>query len=558
MPFIPEGAPTPGNLQETQTPDVAVPTQNAVPQLQQITNQPVSQASDIATEEKQKTDAAVTSQAYAHLVQFKNDSVYGQNGVLTKKGQDAFNLTQTMAPAWQKGVDDITSNLTPEQKQQLLPAIKDEGTQFNTLVAQHEHDERQNYFVSSSENLIKNLQDDAIQNYQAAPEKVNFSITQQLAELQKLKTLNGWSQDEFINQARTVVNQTHDGVIERLLGSNQYPAAQQYFADHQGEITGPVKADIVSKLRQGQIAQESVTLEKQLGTTYALPGGHVDLNKIDADVMALPGYSDAEKQTIASNVKGQAYERIRGNEQLLQSQNNDFMNSMQKAKQGGMSLADFQGQIAAMGGDAETMAKRTTMANKLWAPGSVDADNKALVAQLQAQVINGNGDPRADLEKAWNNGNGQISTKTYHQLQSQISDFIIKGPPGEAQQAWGDITKMANQKFGFSGNGSPSAKPMSTDASDFMYYIYQHSQGKIDTDLKDFAKKELSSVPSQNFNVWKSVNEYNQSKGITRNWYTPGNDDATVNAVKSIQAGGQPVTPAMIDWVLKKAPDGKY
>ena len=226
----------PGQLEPTALPNLRVSGDNAAPAVQQMMDKPLGQANDVATQEADKVNTATTNEAYGHLVQLKNEMTYGENGVLTKKGADAQNLKAVYTPAWEKGVDDVTKDLTAQQKLMLAPAIKNEGAEFNSLVGIHEHQERHNYAISSSLFAQKNIQDDAIRNYNRAPDKVAGNIALAQAENNTLAKLNGWSGDEVKQKNRESADYVHGGIVSQLRAEGQYLSAEDYLNKNQKDM----------------------------------------------------------------------------------------------------------------------------------------------------------------------------------------------------------------------------------------------------------------------------------------------------------------------------------
>ena len=441
-----QNQPNPGNLIAQPAPVEPVTTQTAIPELAQIQQKPLAMATDIGAEEKQFTDKAVTDQAWAHLIAAKNEMVNGSNGVVYKKGQDAFNLLATMQPAWSSVVKSFNDGLTPQQQRMMSPAIQNETTEFESLVKTHESEERHNFYLTSSQNLQKNLQMDAITNYSAAgPNKVEQSITGQLAELKTQGKMLGWSPEELEAKARETINQTHDGIIERLLGSNQYPQAQAYFDQYSHEITGAYKADIVSKLRQGAVSQASIDLEKQFGTTFALPGGGVDVNKIDRVVLANPNFSDTEKKQIQDNVKAEARNQILGNQQLKQANNEAFMSAAVKARQSNVPLSQALASLIPKFSngnkyDAEVMAKQI---NDFYGP--VKESDPMIYSTFAAQAKTGTLD-RVGLDKAFKEDD-TISLADYNRLTGEGTKKLTQGITADDKHADTVINGMMKDYF---------------------------------------------------------------------------------------------------------------
>lgn len=300
----------PGELQTSPLPTVRVSGNNPVEAINQDYDKPIEQGNKIATEETDKVNTATTSEAYAHLVQLKNDLTYGENGVLTKKGKDAFNLGATYAPAWQQGVKDVTSNLTDQQKLMLAPAIKNEGVEFNSLVAGHEHSERQNYAVSSSQFLQKNLTADAIRNYNVAPNKVPQAIRSAQAENNVLKPLLGWSDQELQDKNREIGDTVHSGIINQLRAEGQYGEAEKYLNNVQ-HVMDPKTVD---SLRSG-LADTNLPFQQAFNA--------IDKSNGQAPVPAqvydrlTPGQKQAIDETKALKANNQAATTDPGIHQML-------------------------------------------------------------------------------------------------------------------------------------------------------------------------------------------------------------------------------------------------
>lgn len=541
----------PGNLEQELPPATRVQATNAPAQVAGMYDQPLAEAQQISQEEADRANQAKATDAYSKLVNLKNQITYGQDGFTTKFGEDAFNLKAQYMPKWQDAVKGVTENLTGAQKNLLLPALKNEEKELDGAMLIHEHQQRQGYYESAANGTIDALRNDAISNYQAAPDKLDLSLQSQYAEVKKLQGLKGWSDEEAMTEARKAYDNTVAGVMENLLKSGNYKQAQKLFDEKGNDLTPATQDKVYPALRDGMLTSRASEMEGQFNGRYALPGGNVNLNKIDNDVQAMGDLSDEEKLKLQDQVKGIARSHIIGNQQRRQGQDEAFEKSLLMAQQNKMSLTDFQKQIDGMGGDYLQTAKWKSLANRMWKGGMDNVDNKAVVNGLLGDIISGKGDPRAELEAAYNNGQGQISAKTYMDLSKKVNELVVHGPNNDQQGAWKSLSGLAEQHFG---KNSP-------DIQDFLYDIYTHSGGKTGTDLVKYAQDELKNIPKNDFKAWSAVNDFNaihQKSLVNTGWFGPSFEDKrSFAAVKYLQKIGAPVTPENIDATLKKNANGE-
>lgn len=256
--------------------------QMAVPQVQVVPEQtlggdlarPLTQA---ATQIWQKTqddaDTAALMEAESSLTQWQTNTLFNpDNGVYTRKGKNAIDITNQTLPQFQAHADSIANNLTNDRQRQRFQQIaKAQETRFNGELNRYEFGERQVYYKQAEDATLNAATQGAVAFYDN-PQQVAYYQNKGTRVIAMQGERNGEAPEltqEKVLQYNSGIN---TAVIQRLMQSDPI-AAQRHYAQSFETMT-PDDQVKVSKLLGDGIRQQ---LGSQIGTA-AYNAGTVGVN----------------------------------------------------------------------------------------------------------------------------------------------------------------------------------------------------------------------------------------------------------------------------------------
>lgn len=253
------------------------------------------QAMQIAHEEKQKADDVATTEAYSKTVALRNQLMYDpKNGAMTRKGKDAFGVSDEYGKKFKDATDEINSSLTNDDQRTMYNKIRaNEGRDLESSLTKHTYQEAQNYDQETTKASVQTSQQDAIMNYQN-PGKIQESLAMQKNLIAANGTRMGLPPEEVQHQQMDAESKTHAGVIERMLANSQDLAASAYYKEVKGNVLGTDAIQLEKALEEGTVRGQS-----QRGAADIYNKNH-DLSSALAQVdkIADPRVQDATRERV--------------------------------------------------------------------------------------------------------------------------------------------------------------------------------------------------------------------------------------------------------------------
>ena len=223
------------------------------------------QAFDLVLQEKQKADEARATDAYQQTVSLKNDLFWNpQKGAMTKKGKDAFGVVDEYTTEFDKGANDIESELENEDQKALYRRMRGrEKQELEGLLTKHTYQESQNYESETVKSTLATQQQDAVLNY-TQPGKVQESIKMQQALIQSNGAKQGKPPELVDLEMKKAVSDTHTAIVNRMLANGQDMTAKQYYEGNKDQFDAKDITLVEKAVEEGSIRGESQRQSDQI------------------------------------------------------------------------------------------------------------------------------------------------------------------------------------------------------------------------------------------------------------------------------------------------------
>lgn len=216
-------------------------------------NQVIEAASSIAKKAKDDADNIAVTEAENKLMQFANNFMYGENGMSSKFGKDAFGLKNELDDQYNKTYDEIYKSLTSQdQKDKFAQNAMNRKLTLDSAVLRHIAAEQQNYDDKETDAFIKNEQGTAIQNYQN-PDMLLSSFRLMDKKLSEYADRKGMAPDQAKLLIETNRGKTHSEIIARMIQNGDDLGAQKYFDIIKDQIPGTLLSDIEKQVEIGTV-----------------------------------------------------------------------------------------------------------------------------------------------------------------------------------------------------------------------------------------------------------------------------------------------------------------
>ncbi|MDP9176750.1 MAG: hypothetical protein M3O61_03630 [Gemmatimonadota bacterium] len=220
-------------------------------------------ATQIYEEEAQKADEIAKMTSESELDKSATELTVGPNGVLRRKGKNAFSAPEEVAEAWRKRVSEIDQGLkTTRQKMAFRKAAAQAWQGIDRTVQSHVARERTEYDAEEYQGSLVNSRNIAVAAF-TDPEAIALSIKKQTETTLQYAHRNGWSEDQIEAKVSEAVSKTHLGIINRMAdspnlinGMDPDLAAQKYYDQHKNEIAGTLRGQIEATLDEQSVRGE--------------------------------------------------------------------------------------------------------------------------------------------------------------------------------------------------------------------------------------------------------------------------------------------------------------
>lgn len=218
----------------------------SAPQTQSVTErslaaeiaQPVANAAlQIVEKVQQDADTAALVDAESQLSKWKLDTMFNpEQGVYSRKGKNALNITNQTLPEFDKQADAIGNSLTNERQRARWKEITTRQRQaFDSELNRYEYGERENYYDEADKASLEASQTGALAYYND-PQQVAYYQNKASAVLASAGNRKGLPPEAIELSVQKNNSAIAANVINRLAVDDPM-AAQQFYAKNAGYMT---------------------------------------------------------------------------------------------------------------------------------------------------------------------------------------------------------------------------------------------------------------------------------------------------------------------------------
>lgn len=246
--------------------------------LTQGLNDATRAATQIALEERAKADTAALMSADQQLAEWKQQALFGTDGVYTRKGGQALDITGQTLPAFDQKVSELEEGLrTPAQRERWSIIKRNQREALSNELAKYEFGQREQYY----DEVAEGQRQTAIQNaklYAGEPGQVAYNLSK-LQAVEGAEAQRKGLPAELAEQQRLAsTSRLHTAVVDQL-ASRDPSQARTYFLENSLGMTGDDQLKVRTMLQP--------LVDRQVGT--------------QAGVSAI-GSSDAPSDRIFSSI----------------------------------------------------------------------------------------------------------------------------------------------------------------------------------------------------------------------------------------------------------------
>jgi len=213
--------------------------------------------------EREKADTALLMDADNQLTKWQQQSMYGENGAYTRKGQNALDVTNQTLDQFEKAQADIAKTLTnDQQKARYAQIVNSRRNSLSSDLNRYEYGERQNYYGQVEKAQLETSMQGAALEYQD-PAKVDqyrqkvdavltsraerLGLSPEAAQAERLETNSGMS----------------TAVIQRMLIDSPQKA-KSYYESYKDTMTAEDQIRTSNGIDQGFRRLEAEARQRQV------------------------------------------------------------------------------------------------------------------------------------------------------------------------------------------------------------------------------------------------------------------------------------------------------
>lgn len=214
----------------------------------------------MAQEERQRADEVALLEAENTLSRWEQRRLYDPaNGALAVQGKDAMPLPESVGAEFEKVAGDVGAGLKTDRQRLAFEKLKaHHGLNLDLTLRRHVYGEMQQYEAGELKAFVANGTQSAVANA-LEPRRVGEELNKVTAAITKSGPRLGLGSEEIKAAVGAAQSQVHVGVIDRLLSTDNEPAAQAYFDETKGQISGDVLAKVERALEEGGLRKKSQT-----------------------------------------------------------------------------------------------------------------------------------------------------------------------------------------------------------------------------------------------------------------------------------------------------------
>jgi hypothetical protein len=216
-------------------------------------------------DEKRKADELVVEDFNSKLANLKNQTVFDpKEGLLTKKGKDAFSAPDVYGKRFDDGVEELQKGLSNDAQRFLARRFVDRHrAELDDTIQRHVFTESQKFAAEVETSAIQASIDDAAYNYQD-PEKLQASLDSLKETVIRSGARNGEDQKVTSERLQDTISKAHTAVINRMLANGQDLGAKAYYNGVKDEVSGRDATVLDKALNEGTLRGESQRLSDEI------------------------------------------------------------------------------------------------------------------------------------------------------------------------------------------------------------------------------------------------------------------------------------------------------
>ncbi|MHC8321201.1 hypothetical protein ACYZT4_10950 [Pseudomonas sp. GB2N2] len=232
--------------------------------LQRGLNDVSNVATQIMEKKQQEADTTSLLEADNKLTEWQNNAFYNQeNGVFTKKGQHAIDVTGQTLSAFDKAQQDIGASLgNDRQRLRFNQVVQQRKQSISNDLNRYEYGEHQRYMDDVDQASVQLSIDSAALN-PGDPSKVGFYKQKALDVVQNRADRLGWSEEETVLQKLNTSSKLLSGVIGRV-AQNDLGSAKQMFESNKDGLSADAQLRLTDHFQQEQRRLDSEARQRQV------------------------------------------------------------------------------------------------------------------------------------------------------------------------------------------------------------------------------------------------------------------------------------------------------
>ncbi|MFJ3117820.1 hypothetical protein ACIPI6_14895 [Pseudomonas protegens] len=254
--------------------------------LQQGLNAVGEVAVDMAARQRQEADTTAIIDADNKLTEWQNNAFYNQqNGVYTRKGKGALDVTGQTLGEFDKFQQELSTSLsTDSQRKRYAQIVSQRRQSMSNDLNRYEYGQHQQYMNDVDDASIKLSADSAALNF-SDPNKIGFYRQKALDVVESQAQRNGWAPEKTELEKVNASSRLLTGVIAQMVDSDPQRAKQYYEASKDG-MNAETQVRVSSMIDQGIRRQQAEARQRQIEARQLQAIARVELQSRVQDAQA--------------------------------------------------------------------------------------------------------------------------------------------------------------------------------------------------------------------------------------------------------------------------------
>jgi len=201
---------------------------------------------------KNDADQVAAMEAENKLIEYQNKFLYDpKEGMIAKKGKDAFNLQNDLNESFAKTSSELTEGLSnPVQKAMFQKSAASRRADMDSQTMKYVSTQIQQYDDETTSAKVTAEMNNAVNGYQD-PELITKSMMRQEQTIVKYAGRHGLSPEVVKGKIDDAYSKTHSSIISRMLTNGDDLAAESYYNANKDGILGTQKEAVEKELMVG-------------------------------------------------------------------------------------------------------------------------------------------------------------------------------------------------------------------------------------------------------------------------------------------------------------------